>query len=269
MLKIPNIIKIFSLALLLSGSVGCGSVPDPAFLADTQNDHKDHSGADQMKYKGLSQESAKLGWSYLAAYFNKNSFVPAINRSYIADAMQCFNWCWSFDNENYQAYWGAGVVRGVQATFIDDRFLIEKYLKQSVEFMLLAMKHHVPAEQINNLSLDLANSYNGLGEFYLQVSKEEFDIYKGANAFYAQSFKKELADTNLNSARTILLDVIKKEPENGRAFFLLAATCFYQGKYAEAKQLAEQSQNKHFKVPDDFLKNLSNKIAASPMLPQK
>ena len=245
MLKPPSIIMVLGFALLLLGCVGCSSVSEPAFLTDAPNDNKDHSVADQVKYKGLSNESAQLGWYYLGSYFNKDSFVPAVNKSYIANAMECFNYCWSFDNENYQAYWGAGVVRGVQATLTDDPLLAEKYLKQSIEFMLLARKHHVPANQSNNLSLDLSNSYNGLGAFYLQTSK------------------KELADANLELARTTLLDVIKKEPENGRAFFLLAATSFYQGRYGEVKQLADQAKNKHYKVPDDFLKNLSSKITAT------
>ncbi|MFA7231783.1 MAG: hypothetical protein WC071_10985 [Victivallaceae bacterium] len=196
-----------------------------------------------MKNKRLCEECAQLGWYYLGSYFNKHSFIPAINRSYIGDAMQDFNWCWSFDNENYQAYWGTGVVRGVQATFTDNPLLAEKYLKQSVDFLLMAMKHHVPANQLNRLRLDLANAYNGLGAFYLQASK------------------KKLTDANLKFAREILLDVTKKEPENGRAFFLLAATSFYQGKYDKAKQLAKEAQNRHFKVPEDFLKELSSKIA--------
>ena len=263
MLKFQNMIVVLGFALLLSGCAGCSSVPEPAFLADAPIGNKEYREANKMKHKIISEESAGSGWNYLGYYFNKNSFVPAINRSYIAYAMQNFNWCWSFDHENYQAYWGAGVVRGVQATFTDDPLLAEKYLKQSADFMLMAMKHNVPANQVNNLNLDLANAYNGLGAFYLQSSKKELDVYRGANAFYAQSSKKELADAYLASAREILLDVIKKEPENGRAFFLLAATSFYQGKYAEAKQLAEQSQSKHYKVPDDFLKDIANKIAGS------
>lgn len=267
MLKFQNRIMAFGLVLLISVCAGCSSVPDPAFLTDAPN-NKVYSAADQMKYKRLSNESAQLGWYYLRSYFNKDSFVPAVNRSYIADAMQNFNWCWSFDNDNYQAYWGAGVVRGVQATLTDDPALAEKYLKQSVEYLSLAMKHHVPENQINNLNLDLANAHNGLGAFYLQASKKELDISNAGGAFYAQAPKKALAETNLNSAQTILLAVIKKEPENGRAFFLLAATSFYQGKYDEVKQLAEQAKNKHYKVPDDFLKDLSSKIKDVPQSPK-
>ena len=244
------------LALLLSGCSGCSSVPEPDFLADAPIGNKEYREANKMKHKMLSKECAISGWYYLGSYFNKNSWIPetlipSINWSYVAQAMECFNDCWFFDNENYQAYWGAGVVRGVQATFTDDPLLAEKYLKQSAEFMLMAMKHNVPANQVNNLNIDLANAYNGLGAFYVKTSK------------------KELADAYLASAREILFDVTKKEPQNGRAFYLLAATSFYQGKYAEAKQLAEQAKNKHFKVPDDFLKDLSSKIAASPVLPQK
>jgi tetratricopeptide (TPR) repeat protein len=232
--------KTFVMALLvLASCLGCNSVPEPAFLTDTPNNHKGHTEAELTKYKALSNESAKLGWKYLAKYFNKNSFVPAVNRSYIGEAMDCFNYCWSFNNKNYQAYWGAGVVRGIQATLVEDKALIEKYLEQSIKFLLLAKKYDIPPAQVNKLNLDLANAYNGLGAFSLQVSK------------------KEQADTNLEFARTLLLDVIKKEPENGRAFYLLAVTYFYQGKYDEANQEVDQATSKHFNVPEDFLKDLT------------
>jgi hypothetical protein len=102
-----------------------------------------------------------------------------------------------------------------------------------------------------SVTLILLNSYNGLGAFYLQVSK------------------KELADTNLELARTILLDVTKKEPENGRAFYLLAVTSFYQNKFEEAKQESDQAQSKHFKVPEDFLKDLSLKSPGSPAIDKR
>ena len=243
---------IFAIAfLLLAGCSGCRSVPEPTFLTNAPINYNGYSKAELAKCKGLSEESAKMGWSFLASYFNRNNLIPAFNRSYITDAMECFNYCWNFNNENYQAYWGAGVVRGVQATFTKDETLIEKYLKQSVEFMLLAEKHEVPAAQINNLHLDLANSYNGLGAFYLHVSK------------------KEMADTNLELARTILLDVTKKEPENARAFYLLAVTSFYQNKFEEAKQESDQAQSKYFKVPEDFLKDLSLKNPGSPAIDKR
>lgn len=431
-----TIITVFCLGLVLL--MGCETaVPEPAFLTDKPWDHKDLSEAKQREYKGISRSCAEMGWSYLNSYFNKTNFVPAFNRSYVAYAMTNFNYCWYFDNENceaywgagavrrvqstltgnlllkekhlkqsvefillarklrvpsnkfvefsldlaysykelgafylqtsekelananlelaretlldviksdpenYAAYWGAGVISGEQATLADDQLLVGKYLKQSLEFMLLAKKQHVPANKLNNLSLDLANSHYKLGAFYLQTSEKELaktnlelsrtilldviksdpenyhaywvaavvsgeqanlgddqllvekylkqclefmllakkyhvpanklnefnldlaNCYNGLGAFYLQTSEKGLADANLKLARATLLDVIKKEPDNGRAFFLLAATAFYQEKYNEAKQLVEQAQSKHFKVPDDFLKDLSSKISTT------
>jgi len=233
----------FAVAFVLSlVCVGCRSIPEPAFLTAKPNDNRECSKADQIKYKALSNESAELGWRFLFQYLNDSSFLPIFNKQSIVDSMDSFNDCWWFNNENYQAYWGSGVVRGVQATFVDDKTLIEKYLKQSVEFIRLAEKYNVPANQSNNLHLDLANAYNGLGAFYSQTSREK------------------LAEVNLEQARILLLDVIKKEPKNGRAFYLLAVTSFYQRKFEESKKEADQALNKHFKVPDDFLKDLSNKL---------
>jgi tetratricopeptide (TPR) repeat protein len=252
MLKIQNII-IAGLALLLSGCSGCTNIPEPKFLTD---EPMHISESDRMRYKGISRECEQMGWGEVRCYFKKDSWVPeslfpTVNRSYVEGAMQSFNFCWDFDPDNYNAYWGAGVVRGIQATFTDDELLTEKYLKQSVEFINMALKHEVPSQQKNFVLLDLANAYNGLGAFYLKAGKQE------------QSAK------NLNLAQKILQDVIKEEPENGRAYFLLAATSFYQGKYVEAKQLAAQADTKHFKVPDDFLKEISSKIVVSPVLSQK
>lgn len=88
---------------------------EPLFIANT-TDCKRYSESDFKKYQRLSEESAKLGWNYLNRYFNKENLIPAFNKSYVGDAMRNFNYCWSLNNQNYQAYWGAGVVRGVQAT---------------------------------------------------------------------------------------------------------------------------------------------------------
>lgn len=74
---------------------------------------------------------------------------------------------------------------------------------------------------------------------------------------------KELAADTLEFTRTTLLDLVKEAPENGRAFFLLAQISFYQGKYDEAKQFAEQAKNNHYKIPADFLNNLSIAITAT------
>ena len=236
-----KIITSFSFGLVLTlACAGC-RVPEPEFLTNVPHDNNQYSKAKQMKYEWLSEDSAHMGWWRLSNYHKRANFIPGFEKSDLKYAMQNFNYCWSFNSENYQAYWGAGVIRGEQATLTDDPEFIEKYLKQSIEFMHIAFKHNVPAKQVNNLNMDLANSYNGLGAFYLQMSKPE------------------LTKTNLESARKLLLDVTQKEPENGRALYLLAVTAFYQGNFAEAKRLAEQSLSKHYKVPEDFLKDLAEK----------
>ena len=231
----------FSLFIMII-ECGCSSIPEPDFLTKVPSKCMASNEKEQIKDKNLSDQSAGLGWSYLADYFNKTSFVEAVNESNLAYAMRDFNYCWSFNSENYQAYWGAGVVRGVQATLTDDYTLAEKYLQQSVEFMQMAMKHQVPDSQLNHLRLDMANAYNGLG------------------AFYRQQGKKALSATNLDQAQTLLRQVIEKDPENGRAYYLLAATAFYQERYPEAERLAKLAQKKHFKVPDDFLQDIAGKL---------
>lgn len=219
-------------------SMGCSkSIPEPEFLT-VAPDTKTYSKAEQIKYKELSQESARMGWSYLSKYFNKNSFSLTVNRSYLGEAMDCFNYAWSFDYENYQAYWGVGVTRGVQATLTEDKQLIEKYLKQSVEFILMAKKYEVPVSQLDNLDLDLANAYNGLG------------------AFYKQAGKAELAKAPLGRAKKILTEITRNDSQNGRAFFLLAATCFYQGKLDEAKQAGQKALSNNYALPETFLKDI-------------
>lgn len=240
MLKFKSVMFLSVVLAFMGVSAGC-RVPEPAFLMPPQWEMKQCNKVEQIKHKSLSDEWAHMGWRRLAQYFNSENAILGTHESYLKYAMQNFNHCWEFNNENYQAYWGAGVVRGAQATDTSDHELIEKYLKQSIEFMHIAFKHNVPAKQVNNLNMDLANSYNGLGAFYLQTSRPE------------------LAKANFESARKLLLDVTQKEPENGRALYLLAVTAFYQGNFAEAKRLAEQSQSKHYKVPEDFLKDLAEK----------
>ena len=79
-LKIGMVFAIAS--LLLAGCSGCNSVPEPAFLTAAPNDRKDDSGSELAKCKGLSEESAKMGWSWLASYFNRTNLIPAFNISW-------------------------------------------------------------------------------------------------------------------------------------------------------------------------------------------
>ena len=230
------------MALLLAVCAGCNYLQDPAFLTGTTISRNNYTKSELIRYNALSNECANLGWSDLSKYFNNHSWIPAINKSYIGDAMRTFNMAWEFNPENYQVYWGSGIIRGVQATLVNDEIMTERYLKQSISFMLIAKKKKIPNSQKYRLNLDLANGYNGLGAFYLKYSKVK------------------LANKNFELARDLLLDVTKNKPDNGRAFYLLAVTLFYQGKYKESKQKLDQAIAKGFKVPEDFLKNLLSRF---------
>lgn len=227
---------LFCLSLFVCFTVIEGasvSIPEPMYggIREPMQSGKNGISATKEQLQYFSKATAQLGWQYL---FQKNDPVTAMKR---------FNQAWLQNPQNYEAYWGFGIIRGMQAES-SDKSKTEKYLNESADFFLKAIKCEVPANLVNRLHLDLANSYNGLGVFYQHEKKQA------------------MSEDFFNKAKTILVKITKEEPENGRAFFLLSANYFYSGKYDEAKKQAETAENKHFKLPEAFVRELAEKVTA-------
>lgn len=105
---------------------------------------------------------------------------------------------------NYNVYWGWGIIRGIHATMTKDQHLTEQYLLQSVDFLSMVPNYDCPVAELDSLNLDLANAYNLLGAFYMETAEKD-------KALAALDKAKKLLDTLHN-----------ENPKNGRTLYLLA-----------------------------------------------
>lgn len=217
---------------ILSVLCGCNHIPEPVFLT------KEPAVNIDEKRIILSNQSAYDGWQCLRDYHMRGGRIFDLEM-----AMRFFNHCWSFNPNNYNAYWGIGIIQGERATLSKDEKEIETYMKQSVEFILKAKELNLPLNETNRLLLDLANAYNGQGHFNQLAGK------------------KSAAIDSLMKSAELLDKVIKEEPENGRAYFLKAANLFYQEDYKDAQKMVIKAQGNGFVVPEDFIKDLNKRAS--------
>ena len=220
--------------MLLLGSGGCVTWEEPIMLGGKPNPIESPDVI--QHYKDNSDFLAECGWSRLSEYQADNSWI--LHLYLLKDAAINFNSCWRWNPDNYNAYWGWGIVRGIQATLPDFEDSAELFLKQSITFLLDARKHDFPETEIDAFRLDLANAYNGLGAFYLDHGQPE------------------KADTPLAQGEALLLDVIKTDSDNGRAYFLLSANAYYRGNIKIAKEYVIKAKNLNYKIPVDFIDQL-------------
>lgn len=212
--------------LINIGLCGCNDAPQPIMLKKQQYDFTNKY--DTEKLKQLSEQSAKYGWYWLLYDKKPNLKLAA----------EYFNACWQYDPDNYNAYWGWGVLRGEQATGLMTKDSCEKLLLQSIEFLNLALQKNIPQEEVPNLKMDLANAYNGLG------------------AFYYSNDSPEQAKQQLINGQKILEEIINVFPDNGRAYFLSAVNAYYQNNIIKAKEYSAKAQDLEFPIDPNFLKEL-------------
>lgn len=214
---------------------GCATAwEEPAVLApEARPARPDRTPEQREKLRSDSRGAAMLGWYDLRQFRERN------DPYYLNSAIRTFNYCWSFDSENFQSYWGWGIIRGEQATLPEFADRREQYLSQSVELLRMA-RMYAPADQQFRLAMDLANAKTGLGWFYRSAGKAAE------------------AETPLAESRELLQAVRQTHPAEGRAYYLLAANAFYRGEIAEARQWAEQARGHGAALSPDFQRDLDN-----------
>lgn len=114
-------------------------------------------------------------------------------------------------------------------------------MKESIELLTEVMQKNIPEEEVNNLKMDLANAYNGLGAYYSE---------KGADNSACDKRPP------LTEAQNILKEIIAAEPGNGRAYYLAAVNAFYQDNIPLAGEYASKAQELKFPVDPEFLEEL-------------
>lgn len=90
----------------------------------------------------------------------------------VATAQTCFDEAWKMKKTGYDAYWGWGIVRIMQAERTLFRSTRRRYLREAIEFMELAKnKPTFEAIRFNSIQLDIAKCYWLLGREYQEANR--------------------------------------------------------------------------------------------------
>ena len=171
----------------------------------------------------ISSESCARGWKFL--FQDKN----------LPSAMNEFNKAWRFNPDNCQVYWGGGIICSIQGE--NKSADQEKFLNQGIILLKKALDLSDNNNR-NNIALDLANAYNGLG---VMMSNNE---------------NRPKAIQLFDQSQEILSSVIERDPKNGRAHFLLSVTYFYKSDLNNAKREAKLALKNNFEIPEEYLEEL-------------
>lgn len=174
-------------------------------------------------YKQLNENSnraARLGWEFL----KKNDAKTAMKR---------FNQAWLLNPNNPQAYWGFGIILGIEASKEDS---IEK-LNQSIK-MLEKASDLAPSNP--QILASLSKSYIDKGCYYKFVLKKNSDYF--------------------NKAEKICKKAQEINPKEGIVYFNWSTCLYYQEKYSEALGKLQKAEELNYSVPIGFKKELQAKL---------
>lgn len=238
--------RLFFIGCVLSAILsfcGCMKWEEPTMLDKNYKDTPFRAAnREKNRAKDIisSQQCAQSGWYYLHEY-KRHKWTSSLK-----NAGRMFNFCWRFDPENYNSYWGWGIVMGERASLVNEKEA-EKFLISSLDLFQVASQKEIPPAEKNNFYMDWANVYNGVGAFFAQNG----DIAKSVS--------------DLNKGKILLLDVLKKDPTNGRAYFLLSVNYFYHNDITNAKQYADKALEYKFALPPEYVEALESNRPAVPI----
>jgi|GEM_PF-3590478 len=173
--------------------------------------------------QAMSRDAMRLGWFAL------------LKQQDTREAMARFNQAWVTDPENYEVYWGFGMVENAKA-FVrgeDTAARLQEAAKWQTKAYLMGHKDI-------RVLLDLTNTYNQLGYYYQATKGDDKAI-----------------DDALARGEGCARKCCQVEPKNARAHFLFAANLYYQKRYQEAWQETQVAQSLGFTVPVKFIANLN------------
>ena len=180
---------------------------------------------------------AEKGWSDLNLY-RTNQY--STNLDYAKFEFDC---CWHYDRDNYNAFWGWGIIRTEEAKRESDPEKIEQRLLDAVHYLEKTAKmSSLPNSEQTNLRLDLSNALNGLGSFYLQAEKTD-----SARMYLEESF-------------FMLETMLKSEPENCRIYEMLAFNAYYRKQYELARTYWTKAESLGAVFAPEFLNDLENAL---------
>lgn len=215
----------------LSGCIGFViEKPNPISGKKSIPDMRHLTKAEIAHCKIMSDASADLGWNW----YSRGDFV---------EAMSSFNMAWDFNPNNYEPYWGFGLIQGKRASSSKDPDFAKQYFKQSVKFLIKALAL-APKEKRNVISLDLANAYIGSGAIDIHFNKQN------------------KAEDHLKEAVKLVEKVLKTETGNGRAYYLMSISHAFLGKINIkelnlARDYASKAERFGYKLSNSYKKEIA------------
>jgi len=177
----------------------------------------------QNKKTAESTKAADEGWDCL---YNKKD---------LRNAMKFFNKAWMYNPDNPKAYWGMGLVTGIEAVDEKDAKKKMEMIDKSIELLEKA------------LELDTGNVsiMSSLGKAYIDKACRVED--------------KAEKDSNLKKAEEILTTASKLNPKGG-TFLNLSICLYHQERYEDAWKMLQKANDLSYKIPPDYLNNLKNRL---------
>ncbi|MFA5177575.1 MAG: hypothetical protein WC440_05475 [Candidatus Omnitrophota bacterium] len=171
----------------------------------------------------LSRDAAQRGWK---AYY-QGDLNTAIKR---------FNQAWMFDRENYEVYWGFGLIMGRRAS----QEAPETSLKESIRFLQIANGKNPKNGRIIG---DLAFSHTLLGYYYKSEQK-----------------KNKEAEEQFEKAGKLFADAFMADPKYPPTVANWSVFYFYTGDFIKAKSKAEDAVKMGYKFSPDYINDLEKHI---------
>lgn len=114
-------------------------------------------------------ELVHWGWSRIY-----KSSDPRFNNVSIEISQHCFNIAWALNNDGYDAYWGWGIIRRIQAERTYFRYKKIGYLRDAIHYMELATeKTSFDRIHLTSIRLDQIRCWILLGQEFL--AKEQLE----------------------------------------------------------------------------------------------
>lgn len=215
-----------SLSLLaLIGGFGCSSLPDPAYKKGSATFEKNPK---------LSERYSSSAWRDI------NDYLATKKYTFLVEAAESFNNAWQYNTDNYEVYWGWGVITGIKAE--DRLFVWERIRGLKVSRELLEKAVNCSQEPDEQLLLDLANAMTMLG------------------ASYISNGESQLAEENLNASRVILDKIAIQTTPSPRVWGLLAYNAFYRCDYELSRKYVNEAEVKYAPVEKGFVAELNKKM---------
>ncbi|MFZ2654288.1 MAG: tetratricopeptide repeat protein [Victivallales bacterium] len=153
----------------------------------------------------------------------------------LRNAMKFFNQAWMYNCDNPKAYWGMGLVTGIEA--VDEKDTTVRMNKIDMSIKLLQKALELDAGNVSIMS--------SIGKAYIdKACRLEDKAEKGVNLKKAEE----------------ILTASSKLAQRGSTYFNLSICLYHQERYEDAWKMLQRANDLNYKIPPDYLNNLKNRL---------